>query len=794
MPVMFTAVKSAIKSEKDLQLQVAQEFFADYAVSQEDKRIDFLVYSPVGNLVNDTYLWAEVKISPADITTMFTQLLLTIKPLIDKGRMPPQFLGVFDKEKMVFLEYHNVLELFHQNDFNWNEKPSSPSQKAKDSVEKYLENKIVYRFDDEKDLIHQFIKDNFIIGRAGTNKARITKNNFVSVFMKWAATVRPTIDINEADAKENKLIDGDFYLGDLLSQDNITLADLKGLRVALQNDHYRILMPESGKRFRLIAEIFFRDNGKVHREFWAKYERPPKEEFHKYMQERHDLLVPQEIRERKGAFFTPQIWVEKAQEYLAKTFGENWQDEYYVWDCCCGTGNLLAGLVNPHRVWASTLDQSDVDIVHTLIHNKKCNLLATHVFQFDFLNGDFNDLPDSLKAVINDCEKQKQLIVFINPPYGECGRAKKKGEENKSGIASEYEAYKTFENTLGKALRDIATLFIARVYKDIPNGNLGVFSKLKYVNAPNFKRFRQWFKVKYGDGFIVPADTFDNVCGRFPISFLTWKFLNGKKISTIRYDAFDKHDRFIKRLKTVANDNKPLINAWIESFRSVAQPIGYLSCKLNDFQNNKMVYIAANADKLPVGCKVLDINEDNLRAAAVYLAVRHVFEHTWLNDRDQFLYPNDNWKRNKKFQTNCLIYTLFHPQNRIKSADGVNHWIPFTAAEVGAKDNFKSTFMSDYISGQNLFRSASNAAKNVLSAGKALWTYYHEQIKKLKTPPVDASLYEIREYFKGRSNGRLNTKSQDKKFNELDTALKEAMKQLAEEIKPCVYEYGFLMQ
>jgi hypothetical protein len=50
------------------------------------------------------------------------------------------------------------------------------------------------------------------------------------------------------------------------------------------------------------------------------------------------------IRERRGAFFTPAIWVEKSQEYLKKALGENWQDEYYVWDCAAGTGNLLAGL------------------------------------------------------------------------------------------------------------------------------------------------------------------------------------------------------------------------------------------------------------------------------------------------------------------------------------------------------------------------------------------------------------------------------------------------------------------
>ena len=42
------------------------------------------------------------------------------------------------------------------------------------------------------------------------------------------------------------------------------------------------------------------------------------------------ILVPQDVRERKGSFFTPAIWVEKSQQYLAVVLGENWQDEYYV--------------------------------------------------------------------------------------------------------------------------------------------------------------------------------------------------------------------------------------------------------------------------------------------------------------------------------------------------------------------------------------------------------------------------------------------------------------------------------
>ena len=131
------------------------------------------------------------------------------------------------------------------------------------------------------------------------------------------------------------------------------------------------------------------------------------------------ILVPQDIRERKGSFFTPQIWVQKSQEYLATALGENWQDEYYVWDCAAGTGNLLAGLTNKYNIWASTLDQADVDVMHDRIKNG-ANLLADHVFQFDFLNDDFKKLPKGLQDIINSEKKRKKLVVYINPPYASC--------------------------------------------------------------------------------------------------------------------------------------------------------------------------------------------------------------------------------------------------------------------------------------------------------------------------------------------------------------------------------------
>lgn len=180
------------------------------------------------------------------------------------------------------------------------------------------------------------------------------------------------------------------------------------------------------------------------------------------MVERRDLLVPQDVRERKGSFFTPPQWVELSQEYLARELGENWQEEYYIWDCCAGTGNLLAGLTNKYNIYASTLDKADVEVMHTRIAtmNKALrgehggsNLLDSHVFQFDFLNDPFNldkpeksKLPESLIEILKDEEKRKKLVIYINPPYAEAGDSKQLSGtgKNKTNVAVKTAVYKQY--------------------------------------------------------------------------------------------------------------------------------------------------------------------------------------------------------------------------------------------------------------------------------------------------------------------------------------------------------------
>ena len=180
------------------------------------------------------------------------------------------------------------------------------------------------------------------------------------------------------------IVDADFYLADLLSDQNKTI--IERLNTILVGNYYKTNRTDEWMR-----ESGFKDSQVAHKQFWSLYERPPRKEFWDYIIERRDLLVPQDIRERKGAFFTPSIWVAQSQAYLAKALGEDWQDEYYIWDCAGGTGNLLAGLTNARNIFCSTLDLADVKIIHERIVNG-ANLLENHIFQFDFLNDKFFDL------------------------------------------------------------------------------------------------------------------------------------------------------------------------------------------------------------------------------------------------------------------------------------------------------------------------------------------------------------------------------------------------------------------
>ena len=788
--------------EEEIKNALAADYFSKYDCTKIQGKIDFAVKTKrPKNAVdfNDQYLlWAEAKQRPADIVAMRAQLVLTIgKARTFDEIMPPPFLGAFDNEKIAFVPYSEIQDIFYQNDFNWNVAPSNKETKefkqVYSQIEKIINNDVpwetyLFYFEKDDNELRRFIRENVVVEKSDITQIKINKNNFITIYNKWLDTVKPTIQVRKWDAaKKAGIIDGDFYLADLLSDENKTLKEK--LFVLLKTNHYELdrQIDESG--FEIFKNTAFSDNQKAHNRFWAKYERPPLEDYWDYIIERRDLLVPQDVRERKGSYFTPKIWVEKSQEYLADVFGKDWQDEYYIWDCAAGTGNLLAGLTNKYNIWASTLDKQDVDVMYDRIKNG-ANLLGSHVFQFDFLNDDFSKLPESLQKIINDENLRKKLIIYINPPYAEARGGL--GRNSKEKVATEHKTHSDYKNVIGNASNEVFAQFFARIYDKCPNAYLAQFSTLKIVQSRNFAIFRNFFRVKFLKGFVVPANTFDNVKGNFPIGFMIWRLWKKEKIEKIKLDTYDEKGILFGK-KLFYGDLSEGINQWISKKQdNKTGSIGYLDCSTPDFQNQGYVFIDNVENDKNDHRFHLYLTVKNLINGCVYFAVRHCIEATWLNDRDQFLFPKKKWENDIAFHNDCLAYTLFHSQNRISSKDTVNHWIPFSESEVGAHDKFESHFMYSFLSGKiirnaytDLFdqqerpltgREFSADAQDVFSAGKELWKYYHTQ----PDCNVNASLYDIREYFQGRSDkGKMNNSSTDKGYNERIAALRTSLKILA---------------
>ncbi|MBR2111750.1 MAG: hypothetical protein IJ950_02165 [Helicobacter sp.] len=830
----------------------AKEILKDLDSTQILGRVDFCVSFNAQTLFQPiNFLWAEAKKgNKADIIESFIQLILTIgKEKTYENNLPPIFLGAFDCQKIAFIPYHELDHIFAQNDFNWNVTPSnhdSKEFKQLHALTKHLleSKKLQFSFTNDCKELQDFIQANFTIHNTSITKIPITKNNFTTIYQKWLQSVAPSISIDWENEKPD-ILSSDFYLADLLSENNNTKEILKSLRILLQSDSYKVKLEKRANSTSFnFTEFGFNDHQKAHTEFWNLYERPPKEEYWGYIIERRDLLVPSDIRERKGAFFTPQIWVSKAHEYLEKALGENYQSEYYIWDCAAGTGNLLANLTESHKIYASTLDKADVEIMQELSSKKSLNVLSKHIFQCDFLNDEFFDkpcskhtksgldpkcqdcvkskLPKSLQEILKNEEKRKKLIIFINPPYAETAtkRVNEENRKNKVGV-SFTEIRLDYSDQIGIATKELFAQFMIRIYKEINGCILAQFSKLKIVQGPNFAKFRNVFKANFLGGFIAPADTFDNVKGQFPIGFTIWDTSNHKATNNIKTQIFNESATLIGNKIFYSYTEATFITDWYRQYHTRKvndKNLGAIGLYGSDFQHNNFIRIV-NPNQHPN--RWTFITQNNLIPTSIYFSVRHCIKATWINDRDQFLYPNNKWEQDSVFQSDCLAFMLFHGQNRITSKVGINHFIPFSEKEIGAHEAFESHFMRDFLQGkikhdcetnkdskQSLFGdddiafiptkplTFSHEAQEVLNAGKELFRHYHTQSKEDKDYNPNVSLYDIKAHFQGfNDKGKMNPpqKADDEVYKQKLGELNYALKVLAKKIEVKVYEYEFLL-
>jgi hypothetical protein len=221
-----------------------------------------------------------------------------------------------------------------------------------------------------------------------------------------------------------------------------------------------------------------------------------------------DRLIEDTTRRKQGEFFTPVIWVDKAYEYITSVYGENWKEEYVVWDPAWGTGNLTRDY-RFKELYVSTLNQSDIDTANQMGYNPEAIK-----FQYDLLNDDYSKLPEGLRMAI---EKGCKIIVLMNPPYGranEGGRTSTVSKGSANTVVSEIMK----QNKIGASSAQLYSQFIYQIAKF--GCDIAMFSKPNFMTSPSFEGLRFFLKNKlnFKKGFVMDAAEFADVKS-WPLTF-----------------------------------------------------------------------------------------------------------------------------------------------------------------------------------------------------------------------------------------------------------------------------------
>ncbi|TQV61726.1 MAG: hypothetical protein FNT29_10810 [Halothiobacillaceae bacterium] len=769
-------------------------------------------------------IWFEAKDTGRHSSyAMFTQLLHYVQDALDKGEAVPPFLAVIDTEKAALMKSADVLPFLAKKTVQWGKSASQYTQEALAEISAHIGTHFVsFKIATHEDEFIATVKA--AIQSGDIIRTQITPDNLKQVFDKWVDMIGREI---KGVAEEDYAL---LFFADIMSDGTVsTHANLPA----------ELLHKNGAPVFSLNGRIYELGSKEGYRQFWAIYHRPPKAEYRDYLLERRDSLIPLDERSFKGAYYTPLHVVDKAYDKLTETLGKNWQKDYIVWDMCCGVGNLEVKHSNPRNIYMSTLDQADIDVMKA---TKTC--VAAQRFQYDYLNDDITDdgnidysltkkIPQGLRDAI---AQGRKILVLINPPYAEA--ANSQGNAGKTDVATTRMGALMNKADYGYAARELFVQFVARIAKEMPTATLAMFSKLKYVNAPNFEKFREHWHANYLGGFVVHSKAFDGLKGDFPIGFLIWQSeQNAQKRTPITEIAVEVLDRkglpmgekrfynvpksiylnvWMPRLKTDGNAI-PLKNAVtpqtghakVTSWRTDA--IGYMLSNSNDLQNaGNLTALFSSTYSAGNGFHIIP---DNLGQAAVVFAVRRIIKPTWLNDRDQFLQPAA--PLSDEFKTDCLIWMLFNGSNLTASADDlewngktwsiVNHFIPYTEAEVNAPERFESDFMVRYLAALPPRVGANSSAPtdepprlsaealDVLDAGRELWRAYFSATDvrgvrdTYKLNRADVGWYQIR--------NALEARNQSGDFIPVDfTPFKTAYAALTDKLRPRVFELGFLKE
>uniref|UniRef100_Q3APX1 Uncharacterized protein n=1 Tax=Chlorobium chlorochromatii (strain CaD3) TaxID=340177 RepID=Q3APX1_CHLCH len=751
------------------------------------------------------------------LATILAQSLYYIRRLkfVEVEKIIPFFICLADKDEACLTEVRKWSSYYSNDSYDWERPASKPDPKLIDHLVKEPEINNIHIYNVTKKQEHDAFKKNLenalkpqMVLDFGDKKV-INEENFEAVFEHWKNVIGHYI-VNGYKPS--------FYF----------LSNIQKERIEIDRENNRIVFHFEDKNSK-VQKVLMKD----YDYFWSMYDYVASPDTINGIHAKLDRLTDDSQRRFEGEFYTPLIFAKKAIHYFTKLLGKNWykSGKYRIWDMAAGTGNLEYHLpAEAYKyLYMSTLHASEAD------HLKKVFPEAT-CFQYDYLNDDveyvfncknflFEDnwkLPQKLRDELAD--PNITWIVYINPPFATAQDAKQK--ESKTGVSkTKIEKLMDIEK-IGHAKRELFAQFMFRIAHELPKKSyLGMFSTLKYINAPDSVEYRNhYFNFKYEQGFLFHSKCFHGVTGNFPIAFLIWNLAEQCHSEIIKIDISDDNAHTIgtKYLRFI--DKSIVLNNWFTrpknsktyilpplsngitvknentDRRHRARPdfLASICSNGNDLQHAKYVVILSSPN---ASAGAFTVIKENFEQALVLHAVKKIPKPTWLNDRNQFIIPHT--QPSQEFINDCIVWSLFSHSNETTALRNVhylgrtyqikNNFFPFMLEEIKEWEIKEHDFYVQMLDDTNRFvaewlvtHQYSNEARAVLEKGKNVYKMYfshlHQMITKhWKIDTWDAGWYQMRRCLAEHNIA----------VDEL-RELYVANEKLANKILPQIEEYGFL--
>jgi hypothetical protein len=454
-----------LKKFKDM--QITSPFGCDgLGVSKSDNLRVLMEYKDDLNLYNK-----------ADLAKVLAQSIFYIKKFYDKGMVPPSTIFVADRNECTAIHVNDVID-YLDLDLNWNIAPSQ-AHTITELVLKLIHDEnikpFIFSSDNFTDCIDK-VKD---LTDNVQRKVLVTDKNITEVFRYFDEKV---LGKNKLTTNER----ANLFVQLLVNSDDNYLHPVSKRKMVVTKSFGEIPIASRDGFTSFFAH------------FSSSYTPSQKHKLAAVV----DRIVEDTTRRRQGEFFTPAIWVDKAHEYIASVYGEDWKEKYVVWDPAWGTGNLTRDY-QFKELYVSTLNQSDIDTANQMGYNPE-----SVKFQYDFLNDEYAKLPQGLLTAI---ESGREIIVLMNPPYAAANDGANKGA-SKKGLSITQIGDQMRKSDMGKSTQQIYNQFFYRITKDFKS-HICLFSPPLYLSGPSSKKIRELIFQYYdfSKGFLMDASNFADV-------------------------------------------------------------------------------------------------------------------------------------------------------------------------------------------------------------------------------------------------------------------------------------------